>query len=595
MKRKNWAAIIIIILSIAGYFGYSYVSDLLEPTGIKVGILDTGLEFPSEKDVHQSFVKKEYGYSADEEPYDVLGHGTSIVNILRNKIGDIKIQIYSGRIVSTDGFITSAGIEAGLKWLLESDVRLVMLSFGSQPLESSNLRGIEQVIEQLVFNNIYVIAAVGNSANPNYMSYDSGEFPAIHPDVIGVGATNRTDQHAPYSSFGTSYYGSQAVDVVADGVNHRGDGIGTSFAVPRVAATVIQIYDYLKNTYNVKLSQEGMAVMLASSTNQEYTSQMGFGIPDFEQAILNFESNRTIYKFYTDPLDQIGERATRFYNEEFTFRVFFKSFEPVSEPDELYFSGTYNGSGLVYIDTELIKEGYSEGIEYTVRVVNTNATEIYSELNILTRVLHGGFPVAEFTTSHSFQYEYNKTFSYDTDNINYMRVHQYGKFRQMDQLLRDQFVLPIYELDWDADFIYRPHQVRTDYGDVYQYVSNGGTYIESYDLISNMFTIDSFLFDNEGIIPVDFGDVSVRSTVHHDHSLTEGIDVMYHEGIGFRVDNENVTILSTMTGEDVILSFVQEYGNGNFVFLGSSRYLSNYGYWKSDQQSIIVNLVDSFS
>ena len=172
-----------------------------------------------------------------------------------------------------DGILTAANRCPGV----------INLSFGSvvpDPL-------LQNAILTAVHNGCLVVAASGNSG-------DSGSpvtFPASLPHVFTVGASDETDQVAPFSTL------SQSVDVAAPGVDIVGavplsrdptgyaSGLaGTSFSSPIVAAAAAWVW-----TVRPTLTVSQIADLLRRSARDIMTpgfdSASGWGIVDIPAAL----------------------------------------------------------------------------------------------------------------------------------------------------------------------------------------------------------------------------------------------------------------------------------------------------------------------
>ncbi|MBI4062814.1 MAG: S8 family peptidase [Elusimicrobia bacterium] len=210
----------------------------------------------------------------DNNPSDCLGHGTLVASVAGasadNGIGIagtnwgakiLPLKVFSDGVCGTA--LTGDIIEA-IDYAVDVSTRhasytgrvVINMSLGCEegPLCPENAAEKDTVGRALA-NNVLVVAAKGNFGN------SSRVFPSDYPGVIGVGATDRNDNLASFSSFGSG------VDLVAPGFDilgaNKNGGFGnasddgTSFSAPQVAgaaglvlamlpsATTAQVQSYL--------------------------------------------------------------------------------------------------------------------------------------------------------------------------------------------------------------------------------------------------------------------------------------------------------------------------------------------------------------
>lgn len=211
-------------------------------SNVKVGIFDSGIDI----DHPDLIVAGGIDLVGDGNGLDdCQGHGTHVAGIVgakangRYTVGVApKAQLYSMRFAdcawagaSTDKMI------AGLEWAIDNDMDVVNMSFGfgvqGVPLPTLGplSEGVDEALTLAYQAGIVLIAASGNSAAlpaSNNLPYVG--WPASHPDVIAVGATDENDNLSTFSQFGAEQ------ELTAPGVNNLssypvGTGIETSLYV----------------------------------------------------------------------------------------------------------------------------------------------------------------------------------------------------------------------------------------------------------------------------------------------------------------------------------------------------------------------------
>ena len=192
--------------------------------GIDVYILDSGIRFQHEE---FGYYRAKYaGYDpVDNYEYnkgtpdyvpmygvDCHGHGTAVASLVGGEIYGVakKANLYSVRVLRCDSTAPSGIILDGLNFVTEvipkrSNNAIVLLA-----LSGSNSKFINDSIEGLAHlgHNVIVITAAGNDGVSACL-----RSPASSPYAITVGATDRYDNIAEMSNFGS------CVDLFAPGVD----------------------------------------------------------------------------------------------------------------------------------------------------------------------------------------------------------------------------------------------------------------------------------------------------------------------------------------------------------------------------------------
>lgn len=231
------------------HIGAKTVHETNKGTGIKVGVIDTGIN-----KLHEDLSMRIYGgwdfVNNDNDPMDDNGHGTHCAGIIAAAINGIAVvgvapeaSIYAYKVLDRRGSGTISNIILGIQQAVIDQVDVISMSLGS----TSYSEALEYacVAATSPNNNIVVVAAAGNSGNTATDS--TVNYPAKFDCVIAVGATDVNDNLASFSSTGSE------IDVVAPGVRilsdykdvspRDGRNIdtvymdGTSMACPHVAGT----------------------------------------------------------------------------------------------------------------------------------------------------------------------------------------------------------------------------------------------------------------------------------------------------------------------------------------------------------------------
>lgn len=220
--------------------------------GTKVAVLDTGVDADHPDLKGRIAASKNFTDSADTSDHQGHGtHTTSTVGGTGAASGGKKkgvapgADLLNGKVLNDYGSGETSWIIAGMQWAVDQGADVVSMSLGN-PARTDCTDPMAVATEELARsseNTLFVIAA-GNTG-PTLNSVSS---PGCAPGVLTVGAVDRDDSTASFSSRGPAY-GSHTLkpEISAPGVgisaaNAGGRGVyayqsmsGTSMATPHVA------------------------------------------------------------------------------------------------------------------------------------------------------------------------------------------------------------------------------------------------------------------------------------------------------------------------------------------------------------------------
>lgn len=215
-------------------------------TGIKVGILDTGIAAHPNLRTHGgiSFIPGNGSYRDDN------GHGTHCAGIVagkgRNNVFGVSpgAELYSVKVLDQAGNGTWDWVLAGMNWCVRAGINVVSMSLGGT---SGPIQSFAQATKRCQSNGIIVVCAAGNSGNTTFPwvnapanSFKRGD---ILSSPVAVASVDQSKVIAPSSSRGTNGDDWNGVTLSAPGVailsTHLNAGYrtlsGTSMACPHVA------------------------------------------------------------------------------------------------------------------------------------------------------------------------------------------------------------------------------------------------------------------------------------------------------------------------------------------------------------------------
>ncbi|MEV2189568.1 S8 family peptidase [Streptomyces phaeochromogenes] len=218
--------------------------------GVTVAVLDSGVDetHPDLKDVEMA--QKNFSDAPDVK--DRYGHGTHVASIIAGsgaKSGGRYtgvapgVKLLDGKVLDDDNMGTVSGIVAGMQWAVDQGAKIVNMSLGS--LDSPGADPKEEAVAQLSDKALFVAAAGNAGDGPRTIT-----SPASAPEALAVGAVDKEDRIADFSSRGPNLDGTPKPDITGPGVDITGalttqsslppsedyvSNSGTSLATPHVA------------------------------------------------------------------------------------------------------------------------------------------------------------------------------------------------------------------------------------------------------------------------------------------------------------------------------------------------------------------------
>lgn len=201
--------------------------------GIKIAIIDTGIDY-NHNEVSRNFTRKKgYNFIKDnDDPFDDDGHGTHVAGIAAGKNCGVApdATLYAVKVLDSDGSGSDATIAAGIEWAMLNNIDVANMSIGG-PTAS---RALEEMCRIASQKGLLLVAAAGNEGY-------GPEYPAAFGDcVIAVAAVNMNNKHASFSNiWETNDISAPGVDIYScyPGGEYR-IWDGTSMATPHVSGAL---------------------------------------------------------------------------------------------------------------------------------------------------------------------------------------------------------------------------------------------------------------------------------------------------------------------------------------------------------------------
>ncbi|MCX2954682.1 S8 family serine peptidase [Lentzea sp. NEAU-D7] len=235
--------------------------------GVKVAVLDTGVDEKHPDLQGRQIAEKNFTESPDNT--DEVGHGTHVASTIASKGEQYRgvapdAEILDGKVCQPGGCSESA-ILGGMQWAAEQGASVINMSLGGG--DTPEIDPLEEAVNRISQETgaLFVIAA-GNSGRPETIG-----SPGSAESALTVGAVDRNDGIAPFSSRGPAADGAVKPDVTAPGVGIVAAEAGTqghvamdgtSMATPHVAGVVALLKQQHPDWTGTRLK----ATVMASAT-----------------------------------------------------------------------------------------------------------------------------------------------------------------------------------------------------------------------------------------------------------------------------------------------------------------------------------------
>ena len=239
--------------------GVSYEWEETKGKGIKVGIIDTGVDLN-----HPDLAVKEYINFTTENSKDVkdeAGHGTHVAGIVGARLNGIGIvgvapesEIYVAKAFDGQGKGDKSAIRKSLEWMIEKQVDIVNMSYSSSEEDEEEKRLIKKCIE----NNIFLVAAAGNRGERKV------SFPGRYDGVVAVSSVDINKAKSDFSSYGNEIdLAAAGVDILSTYKNASYAVLsGTSMAAPLISGSAAIVQAKAIKRFKRKLSPKELRVVM---------------------------------------------------------------------------------------------------------------------------------------------------------------------------------------------------------------------------------------------------------------------------------------------------------------------------------------------
>jgi len=240
--------------------------------GVKVGIIDTGVDYTHEEVKNRFGGNKGYNFVEDNaDPYDGNGHGTHVAGTVAGEETGVApaCSLYAIKVLSDEGYGSEADVLRGIEWAIDNKMEVINMSLGSSQYSYFE----DQVIQEAVKRGITVVAAAGNE-------YYGPSYPAALNNVVAVAAVDRNNEHAEFSNiYETNDISAPGVSIYSSVPGGYQEFSGTSMATPHVTGS-LALGKSVKQGSPKELEErlKSSADELGSSLDPENRKKYGVGL-----------------------------------------------------------------------------------------------------------------------------------------------------------------------------------------------------------------------------------------------------------------------------------------------------------------------------
>lgn len=228
--------------------------------GIKLAVLDTGLDFDHPDFIGRNVVQQ--SFVTGETAQDVQGHGTHCAGTAAGRMVTAGVPRYGvapdailhvGKVLNNSGSGRERDILNGMVWAIQQGCAVISMSLGRRVSPGEQPSAAYERVGQLALESgALIIAAAGNESARQFGFIAPVGAPANSKSIMAVAALDEELKVANFSC-GEINAGGGEIDIA-------GPGVGVLSTVPRP-----QLYNVLSGTSMACPHVAGLAALLAES------------------------------------------------------------------------------------------------------------------------------------------------------------------------------------------------------------------------------------------------------------------------------------------------------------------------------------------
>ncbi len=349
---------------------------------VTVAVLDTGID-NEHPDLQNVVLEKDFtGEGTDDEN----GHGTHVASIIAGS-GKSSGGLYKGiapkarlmdiKVLNKDGSGRLSDVIAGIEYAVMHGADVISMSLGAA-VPCDGLDAASLAADAAVERGVVVVVAAGN-LGPSQGTITS---PGCAKKVITVGAVDKMDNIAPFSSRGPTLDGRVKPDIVAPGVlitaAKAGGGYttmsGTSMATPMVSGVVALIL-----SKNPDLTPEQVKSVLKETAKDlgEDRNTQGAGRVDAYLAFIKASGLEPLVQG-SEQVQESNENETKIESKEEAKKKAQQS-SVIDEPEDVY-EDSRNGQEYYVVKGSKNKDNRTIIVEVWINK-NTGNIDFVEEIN----------------------------------------------------------------------------------------------------------------------------------------------------------------------------------------------------------------------
>lgn len=203
--------------------------------GIRVAVLDTGLDTGHPDFQDRQIVKRNFAGGDENAVDDVQGHGTHTAGTIAGpRVSSIgrrygvapDVELHVGKVLGDNGFGREGDILNGMNWAIDQKCVVISMSLGRPTFEGEKADPLyEEVGIAALDEGCLIIAAAGNESARDFGHIAPVGAPANSPSILSVAAVDPNLRVASFSCGGINPGGGE--------VNISGPGVSIYSAFPR--------------------------------------------------------------------------------------------------------------------------------------------------------------------------------------------------------------------------------------------------------------------------------------------------------------------------------------------------------------------------
>lgn len=243
-------------------------ADGLTGTGIKVGVVDAGIQVDHPMFAGKIVAGKNFVGDGTQDPDDLSGHyhGTFVTSLIAGNYMNHKlygvapdVEIVFARSLNDIGSGTREWVANGINYCVEQGCDIINCSLSYSSDDESI---IKQALENAIAQDVSVVCTSGNTAQ-----YEE-RYPSAYDNAISVGAIDINYSIADFSTY------NNFVDIVAPGDNIYAAYInseyvsasGTSASAPMISGTLALLKQKFIRDFGRKPNEAELFAMLIKQT-----------------------------------------------------------------------------------------------------------------------------------------------------------------------------------------------------------------------------------------------------------------------------------------------------------------------------------------